>query len=176
MRHALTLALQSFQGAMILVSHDRSLLEAACDQFLLIDKGSLKPFDGDLEAYRAHRLAQDNAATVPAQSTQSQNRKDTKRLEAQIRQERARRTKPITQKIERAEAEMERLQRQNAECEAELSQESIYLPENKAKLQETLARATEIKVKLTKIEEDWLQWQEELETENRRIEAEFQAA
>ncbi|SPY09536.1 ABC transporter ATP-binding protein [Neisseria gonorrhoeae] len=66
MRHALTLALQSFQGALIVVSHDRSLLEATTDSFLLIDKGRLKNFDGDLNDYRQWRLAQENAATRPA--------------------------------------------------------------------------------------------------------------
>ena len=176
MRHALTLALQSFEGALILVSHDRSLIEATTDQFLLIDQGSLKTFDGDLNDYRAWRLAQENATAAPAQSNQSQSRKDTKRQEAQMRQERARRSKPVQQKIERAEKEIAALTAAQQQCEAILSQESIYQPENKAKLQETLAKVNEIKVKLTKFEEDWLQWQEDLETINKQIDSEFQAA
>ena len=101
MRHALTVALQSFQGAMILVSHDRSLIEATTDQFLLIDSGSLKRLNGDLNDYHAYRLAQsqeNNQSSAPVASAHSQNRKDVKRLEAQIRQERAKRTKPIQQK------------------------------------------------------------------------------
>ena len=176
MRHALTLALQSFEGALILVSHDRSLIEATTDQFLLIDQGSLKTFDGDLNDYRAWRLAQENAAAAPAQSNQSQSRKDTKRQEAQMRQERARRSKPVQQKIERAEKEIAALTAAQQQCEAILSQESIYQPENKAKLQETLAKVNEIKVKLTRFEEDWLQWQEDLENINKQIDTEFQAA
>ena len=176
MRHALTLALQSFEGALILVSHDRSLIEATTDQFLLIDQGSLKTFDGDLNDYRAWRLAQENATAAPAQSSQSQSRKDTKRQEAQMRQERARRSKPVQQKIERAEKEIAALTAAQQQCEAILSQESIYQPENKAKLQETLAKVNEIKVKLTKFEEEWLQWQEDLETINKQIDTEFQAA
>ena len=176
MRHALTLALQSFEGALILVSHDRSLIEATTDQFLLIDQGSLKTFDGDLNDYRTWRLAQENAAAAPAQSSQSQSRKDTKRQEAQMRQERARRTKPVQQKIAQAEKEIAALTVAQQQCEAILSQESIYQPENKAKLQETLAKVNEIKVKLTKFEEDWLQWQEDLETINKQIDTEFQAA
>ena len=55
-------------------------------------------------------------------------------------------------------------------------QESAYLPENKTKLQEILAQAAEIKVKLAQLEEDWLQWQEDLEYVNAQIDAEFQAA
>ena len=174
MRHALTVALQSFQGAMILVSHDRSLIEATTDQFLLIHSGSLHTFDGDLNDYRAYRLAQENAAAAPMASSQSQKRKDMKRIEAQIRQEKAKRSKPIQQKIERAEKEMAALQAQQVQCDEFLSQECAYLPENKAKLQEILAQATEVKVKLTGLEENWLQWQEDLETVNSEIDEEFQ--
>lgn len=173
MRHALTMALQGFQGAMILVSHDRSLIEATTDQFLLIDSGSLKTFDGDLNDYRAWRLAQENALAAPAQSTQSQNRKDVKRLEAQIRQEKAKRSKPIQQKIDQAEKEMARLQQKQATCDEFLSQESAYLPENKSQLQEKLAQAAEVKVKLAQLEENWLIWQEELEQVQAAIESEY---
>ena len=176
MRHALTVALQSFQGAMILVSHDRSLIEATTDQFWLIYSGKLQEFDGDLNDYRAWRLAQEQMINTPMQSAQSQNRKDIKRLEAQIRQERAKRTKSIVQKIDKAEKEMVVLQTQQKECDNFLAQEHAYLPENKSQLQERLAQATEIKVKLLKLEEDWLQWQEDLEAINAQIDAEFQAA
>ena len=176
MRHALTVALQSFQGAMILVSHDRSLIEATTDQFWLIYSGKLQEFDGDLNDYRAWRLAQEQMINAPMQSAQSQNRKDIKRLEAQIRQERAKRTKSIVQKIDKAEKEMVVLQTQQKECDNFLAQEHAYLPENKSQLQERLAQATEIKVKLLKLEEDWLQWQEDLEAINAQIDAEFQAA
>ncbi|WP_373795481.1 ATP-binding cassette domain-containing protein [Neisseria dentiae] len=173
MRHALTLALQSFQGALIVVSHDRSLLEATTDSFLLIDKGRLKPFDGDLNDYRLWRLAQENAAAAPAVSAQAQSRKDTKRQEAQMRQEKARRMKPIQQKIERAEKEMAALNDIQTACETFLAQEDAYSDANKVKLQKTLANLAETKVKLSKLEEDWLGWQETLEQIGREIEAQF---
>jgi len=173
MRHALTLALQSFQGALIVVSHDRSLLEATTDSLLLIDKGRLNNFDGDLNDYRQWRLTQENAAAAPAASAQSQSRKDTKRIEAQIRQEKAKRSKPIQQKIDKAEKEIARLTDIQTACEAFLAQESAYSEENKPKLQETLAQLTETKVKLTQLEENWLQWQEELEQIQVDVEAEF---
>ncbi|MDO4226707.1 ATP-binding cassette domain-containing protein [Neisseria sp.] len=173
MRHALTLALQSFQGALIVVSHDRSLLEATTDSFLLIDKGRLKPFDGDLNDYRLWRLAQENTAAAPAASAQAQSRKDTKRQEAQMRQEKARRMKPIQQKIEHAEKEMAALNDIQTACETFLAQEDAYSDANKVKLQKTLANLAETKVKLSKLEEDWLGWQETLEQIGREIEAQF---
>ncbi|MDO4907898.1 ATP-binding cassette domain-containing protein [Neisseria sp.] len=173
MRHALTLALQSFQGALIVVSHDRSLLEATTDSFLLIDKGRLKPFDGDLNDYRLWWLAQENAIAAPAASAQAQRRKDTKRQEAQMRQEKARRMKPIQQKIEHAEKEMSALNDIQTACETFLAQEDAYSDANKVKLQKTLANLADIKVKLSKLEEDWLGWQETLEQIGREIEAQF---
>ncbi|MDO4641618.1 MAG: ATP-binding cassette domain-containing protein [Neisseria sp.] len=173
MRHALTVALQSFQGALIVVSHDRSLLEATTDSFLLIDKGRLQPFDGDLNDYRLWRLAQENAASTPAGSVQAQNRKETKRLEAQMRQEKARRSKPIQQKINSAEKEIAELSRQQTEFEAFLAQEEAYLAENKVKLQQTLNDLAAVKVKLSQLEENWLMWQDELEQLNQEIDAAF---
>ena len=172
MRHALTLALQSFQGALIVVSHDRSLLEATTDSFLLIEQGRLKTFDGDLEDYRRYRLAQENAA-APAASAQSRNRRDAKRVEAQIRQEKARLGKPLQQKIDQAEKEMAALSEIQTACEAFLAQEDAYSDANKTKLQQTLAQLAETKVKLEKQEENWLAWQEELEQINHAVETEF---
>ena len=173
MRHALTLALQSFQGALIVVSHDRSLLEATTDSFLLIEQGRLKTFDGDLEDYRRYRLAQENAAAAPAASAQSRNRKDAKRVEAQIRQEKARFGKPLQQKIDQAEKEMAALGEIQTACEAFLAQEDAYSDANKAKLQQTLAQLAETKVKLSELEESWLGWQEELEQVLAQIDAQY---
>ena len=170
MRHALTVALQSFQGALIVVSHDRSLLEATTDSFLLIHQGRLQAFDGDLNDYRLWRLAQENATAVPAASTQAQSRKDTKRIEAQIRQEKARRSKPLQQKIDKAEKEMAELGDKQAAFEAFLAQEDAYLEENKVKLQQTLSDLAAVKVKLSELEENWLAWQDEMETVLREIE------
>ena len=173
MRHALTLALQSFQGALIVVSHDRSLLEATTDSFLLIEQGRLKTFDGDLEDYRRYRLAQENIAAAPTASAQSQSRKDAKRVEAQIRQEKARLGKPLQQKIDQAEKEITALSEIQTACEAFLAQEDAYSDANKTKLQQTLAQLAETKVKLEKQEENWLAWQEELEQINHAVETEF---
>ena len=173
MRHALTLALQSFQGALIVVSHDRSLLEATTDSFLLIEQGRLKTFDGDLEDYRRYRLAQENAAAAPAASAQSRNRRDAKRVEAQIRQEKARLGKPLQQKIDQVEKEMAALSEIQTACEAFLAQEDAYSDANKAKLQQTLAQLAETKVKLSELEESWLGWQEELEQILAQIDAQY---
>lgn len=173
MRHALTLALQSFQGAMILVSHDRSLLEATTDQFLLIHSGSLKTFDGDLNDYQKWRLNQ-ISPSEPSNKNTSPNRKEHKRLEAQIRQEKAKQSKPIIQKIAAIETQLSQLNTQQTEYETFLSQESSYQPENKAKLQEILTQSAEIKVKLAELEEEWLNQHNLLEQIKLKIEQNFQ--
>ena len=126
-----------------------------------------------MEDYRRYRLAQENAAAAPAASVQSRNRKDAKRVEAQIRQEKARFGKPLQQKIDQAEKEMAALGEIQMACEAFLAQEDAYSDANKAKLQQTLAQLAETKVKLEKQEENWLAWQEELEQINHAVETEF---
>ncbi|MDO4696835.1 MAG: ATP-binding cassette domain-containing protein [Neisseria sp.] len=173
MRHALTLALQSFQGALIAVSHDRSLLEATTDSFLLIHQGCLKNFDGDLEDYRQWRLAQENAAAAPAASAQTQNRKDAKRVEAQMRQEKSRRSKPVQQQIAKAEKEMAQWQDIQTACETFLADENAYADDNKARLQETLAQSAEARKQLAHWEEIWLAAEEELEQIDAAVAAEF---
>ncbi|MBP6117266.1 MAG: ATP-binding cassette domain-containing protein [Neisseriaceae bacterium] len=162
LRHALTFALQSFSGALILVSHDRSLLEATTDSFLLVQDGKLTPFDGDLNAYRLWRLEQ-FSSKAPAASGDQVSRKDVKRKEAQLRQALSSQTKPYVSKIAKAEKDMDALGVQQAELEAFLASEDAYAPEQKDRLQKNLAELAQIKSRLTEIEADWLMWQETVE-------------
>ncbi len=163
MRHALTIALQSYQGALILVSHDRSLLESTTDAFLLVQNGNVTEFAGDLEDYRQLRLQSTNEAKTLNNSQQQNNRKETKKQEALQRQELARKSKPIQQKITKAEQLMEKLGEEQTTLEEYLNQENTYLEENKTELQQALLRLSEVKERLTKTEEDWLNYQAELE-------------
>lgn len=164
MRHALTLALQSFQGALIVVSHDRSLLESTTDALIYLNHGELRHFDGDLSNYRQWRLTQEQTSIdQPQNSSDSFKRKEQKRIEAQQRQERAKLTKPLMKNIEKAERDMEIWQQQQQEGEAFLASEEAYLDENRTKLQQTITQLAELKVKLTQTEEKWLEWQQQLE-------------
>lgn len=164
MRHALTLALQSFQGALIVVSHDRSLLESTTDALIYLNHGELRHFDGDLSNYRQWRLTQEQTSIdQPQNSSDSIKRKEQKRIEAQQRQERAKLTKPLMKNIEKAERDMENWQQQQQEGEAFLASEEAYLDENRTKLQQTITQLAELKVKLTQTEEKWLEWQQQLE-------------
>ena len=167
MRHALTVALQTFKGALIVVSHDRSLLESTTDALIYLSDGELKHFDGDLSNYRQWRLTQDqHNGEQPQDSRDNHNRKEQKRIEAQQRQQRARLIKPLLKNIEKAEQDMGNWQQQRKQHEAFLASEEAYLDENQTKLQQTLTQLAELKVKLAQTEEKWLEWQQEVENIN----------
>ena len=167
MRHALTVALQTFKGALIVVSHDRSLLESTTDALIYLSDGELKHFDGDLSNYRQWRLTQDqHNGEQPQDSRDNHNRKEQKRIEAQQRQQRARLIKPLLKNIEKAERDMGNWQQQRKQHEAFLASEEAYLDENQTKLQQTLTKLAELKVKLAQTEEKWLEWQQEVENIN----------
>jgi ATP-binding cassette subfamily F protein 3 len=87
MREALTEALQEYQGALVLVSHDRHLLSTTCDEFLLVHEGRVSPYDGDLDDY-ARLLAARRAAPVNATEAKGQSRKEIRRDAAKRRNER----------------------------------------------------------------------------------------
>ncbi|KES12515.1 ATPase component of ABC transporter with duplicated ATPase domains, partial [Snodgrassella alvi SCGC AB-598-P14] len=167
MRHALTVALQTFKGALIVVSHERSLLESTTDALIYLSDGELKHFDGDLSNYRQWRLTQDqHNGEQPQDSRDNHNRKEQKRIEAQQRQQRARLIKPLLKNIEKAERDMGNWQQQRKQHEAFLASEEAYLDENQTKLQQTLTQLAELKVKLAQTEEKWLEWQQEVENIN----------
>ena len=176
MRHALTVALQSFQGALIVVSHDRSLLEATTDGFVFMHEQRLHHFDGDLNDYRQWRLQQDqlaNQSSAGGAPSNSQNRKDSKRQQAQLRQQLSQQTKPLQKKIAAAEATMAKLGTEQQGLEAFLATEEAYSAENKAQMQQSVSRLGEIKTQLATLEEDWLLWQDEVEQLSASIQAEF---
>ena len=168
MRHALTLALQDFGGALVVVSHDRSLLESTTDVFWLVADGTVQPFDGDLEDYRQWRLAQLADANRPSSGdAQAVNRKDQKRQEAEARQKLAAAKKPLLAKLSKLEKSLETLGKEKAELDAFLSSEDAYSDANKAKLADSIRRQGEVASQLESVEEDWMLLQEEIETVER---------
>jgi ATP-binding cassette subfamily F protein 3 len=171
MRQALNFALQSFEGAIVLVSHDRYLLASVCDDYYLVDDGQVKPFAGDLEDYRKWMLASAAAAraslnsdttsseSVPSLTTSVIDRKTLKRLEAEFRQQ----TKSYREQIKQQEAKMADLNQQKQEIESQMSEPSLYDAENKAKLTQMIASQAQINSALDESEMLWLDAQEQLE-------------
>ncbi|HEX7685609.1 MAG TPA: ATP-binding cassette domain-containing protein [Trinickia sp.] len=176
-RHALTMALAQFEGTLILVSHDRHLLRATTDQFMLVAKHRLQPFDGDLDDYRDW-LLQHAAETRAAAKAASQagaaelagdadalagNRKDQRRQEAQARQKLAQLKKPLQTRIAKLEKEMDALNAEKATLDAFVADTASYEPAMKTKLTDALKRQAEVAARLEALEAEWLDAHEELE-------------
>jgi len=169
MRQALTLALQGFEGAMVVVSHDRHLLRNTVDQFWLVCDGRLREFDGDLEDYE-HWLAErrrqqetpagDGAvARAPAAGESAEARRARKRRQAQLRQK----LSPLRRRQTTLEEEMERLQASLSGLEQELADPAIYTDTARQRLQELLARQAQTRRELEAAEAEWLELGETLE-------------
>ncbi|SOY47338.1 putative ABC transporter, atp_binding component [Cupriavidus taiwanensis] len=172
-REALTMALAQFEGTLILVSHDRHLLRATADQFMLVADGTIRPFDGDLDDYRDWLLqqaaAKRNAATAAhlaenaGDAAAAVNRKDQRRAEADERQRLSALRKPLTKELEKVEKRMAALQTAKEEIDQFMADESSYAEANKTKLMEMLKRQGEVNGELETLEEKWLELQEQIE-------------
>lgn len=173
-REALTMALAQFDGTLMLVSHDRHLLRATTDQFLLVGDGKLQAFDGDLDDYRDYLLQQAAAkraalaglrtpdSTSPATDA-GPSRKEARRAEAEERQRLAQLRKPLEKDLATVEKNMAALQADKAEIDAFMADESSYAEANKAHLLEMLRRQAEVTEALDTLEMRWLELQEQLE-------------
>ena len=163
MREAIVMALQEFEGAIVIVSHDRHLLSSCTDEFYLVANGRVAPFDGDLTDYYqwlqqdARKAASAKAAQEP--SSNNAPRKDQKRLEADLRNM----LRPVKQKIDKLEQQQEKLTKELAAIEEKMADPEIYDAKRKAELTELLAKQASASSTLATVEEDWFMAQEELE-------------
>ncbi len=160
MREALTLALQEYEGAMVLVSHDRHLLRSAADTLMRVDGGTVQAFDGDLEDYRDALLARD-AADKP-RSAAGEQRREQKRREADTRNRLAQLRKPIEKRIRDAEARMHRLGEDKQRLEAALASPDFY-SSPQTEITATLREQAAVAQALEAVENEWLALQTELE-------------
>lgn len=165
MRHALSMALQEYEGAMILVSHDRFLIRTTVDQLFLVANGEVNPFEGDLDEYETWLLEfrrQTANKNLPELEKPDVSRKQQRHLDAKERELR----RPLMMKIKKCEDELAKLQKQSVAVETMLTDSSLYADENKSKLQKCLADDVQIKQQLQRIEMEWLEACEELEKLN----------
>jgi ATP-binding cassette subfamily F protein 3 len=148
-REALAVALAQFEGTLVLVSHDRHLLRATTEQFLIVANGTLQPFDGDLEDYRNWLLKRDAPAPAPKKEVVVQ-----KKAKPPNR-------KPLEARIKRLEELMTRLNAKKSEIDAKLGDPQVYQDGEavKALLQDQAYVAHEIE----QVEAEWLAKQSELE-------------
>jgi ATP-binding cassette subfamily F protein 3 len=161
MREALALALQEFEGAMVLVSHDRHLLRTATDSLMLVADGRLAAFDGDLEDYRAWLDAR-RAGDKP-RSTAGSLRREQKRAEAEARQALARSRRPLEKRLAAVEADIARLEREKSQLEAKLASASFYQSGDQDEVAAALRERAKVALALEKAEAEWLDLQARLE-------------
>ena len=170
MREALTLALTSYPGALILVSHDRHLLEAIADKLWLIDEGRVSVFDGDLNDYQNYlneknreykeKLSEQKAILQSSSAKeQSYKTKEQKKLEAQKRQA----LRPLKLEIEKIEKQIEKTKLEIKEIDDLLLDGSLYQTDSKKAQQMSIDRAALANC-VEELELLWLEKQEELET------------
>ncbi|MCV6626750.1 MAG: ATP-binding cassette domain-containing protein [Cellvibrionaceae bacterium] len=159
MRHALTVALQAYEGAIVLVSHDRHLLKNTVEQFILVDSGRAEPFNGTLEDYQAW-LAHNKLETVEAgtDKTSKVDKKEQRQAAAAQRQK----LQPLRKKIQQLEKQMDNWQKQLDETETRLADSSLY-EGNNPELAPLLKQQGELRRQHEQAEEQWLELSEELE-------------
>jgi ATP-binding cassette, subfamily F, member 3 len=179
-REALSMALNEFEGTVMLVSHDRALLRAVCDEFWLVGRGEIKPFDGDLDDYQRYLLEESkrlreeakveeikvvsevakptvSIAVTPEKKPVVQT-SEQRKLESAKRQEINARTKPLKKQIDQVEKSMAQLQAEKTVLEAKLLE-----PISPSDIAEIGKKLKVINDELTSLEEKWLGWTSEIE-------------
>lgn len=170
-REALTMALSTYEGAVLLVSHDRHLLRAVTDALWLVHEGRCEPFEGDLDDYAAlvleHRrttAAEARAERIAAKpAAPSVNRSEARRQAAQERARIAELRKPLKRELDKVEKSMNALSERLAELDARLADPDFY---NGAQdeVTKTLREHGELAPKLEALEVRWLELSEEIES------------
>jgi ATP-binding cassette subfamily F protein 3 len=161
MRQALTMALQGYDGALVVISHDRHLLRNTVDQFFLVAEGRVEEFDGDLKDYQnwLKNFSRDTPAPQQAVIDSVVDKKLARQQSAESRKKVA----PLKKEIKAIESKIEKQQKKLADLESSLADAAIYDEENKQKLKTTLADQAEVKKLLSDLEENWLEKQELIE-------------
>ncbi|EIJ41526.1 ATPase component of ABC transporters with duplicated ATPase domain [Beggiatoa alba B18LD] len=155
MRDALSMALQEYTGALVIVSHDRHLIRSTTDDLVLVAQGCVKPFEGDLDDYRqwllehrANERSQQREVKTP--SDNAQQRAEKKRLEAQQREQR----RPLQNKLKQIEKQLDKLTVEKTTVETLLADPAIY--DDKQKVQTYIRQQAMLTTQLQQVEEEWL--------------------
>jgi ATP-binding cassette subfamily F protein 3 len=169
-REALAMALNSFEGSVLLVSHDRALLRSVCDEFWLVSGGRMAPFDGDLDDYQKHlldeakrlreliRASASTPGATPADGAEDANPKLQRQQAAQKRQALAEQTRPWRKELEKIDTRLPKLNQEREELLA-LAQ----TPERISDMAEWGRRCRELDEQINQMEERWLELSELIE-------------
>lgn len=169
-REALTMALSQFEGALLLVSHDRHLLRSTCDSLILVHDGSCGAYDGDLDDYAAlvleHRksvLEANRQSRAVPQAEPQVNRRQERRQAAQERAQKAALKKPLLKKLADLEKRMNEGNAKLAELDAKIADSGWYASAAPEEVQTVMKERGLLADEVAKIEEEWLTVSEEIE-------------
>ncbi|CAK9892234.1 putative ABC transporter ATP-binding protein YheS [Pseudomonas fluorescens] len=170
MRLALTMALQEFSGAVLVVSHDRHLLKSTTDDFLLVADGKVETFDGDLDDYTRwlveYRQRNAPVSTAPVNADKT-DKKAQRQAAAALRQQLA----PHKREADKLERELGSVHEQLAKVDASLADSALYEAARKDELRDLLAQQAKLKVREGELEEAWMEALETLENMQAELEA-----
>jgi ATP-binding cassette subfamily F protein 3 len=166
MRHALTVALQEYQGGVVIVSHDRAMLRATCDKFMLVADGRTEAFDGDLDDYKdwlnQQKIADKQKLVLDVSAPVSANKVDRAQSKAK-RQARTAERRPLLKEVEQIEVNMAKWEQEKTQIDHQLADADLYTQSDKSILQNLLKRQAELTQSLETAELRWLELHEMLE-------------
>jgi len=162
MRHALSIALQEFSGALVLVSHDRHLITATTDELWVVDAGSLSRFAGDVGDYRGAMLDAVSIA-APRPSTADSVTYDERRQRRRDTAGQRERERPVRMRLERLETTLGRLTGERDALDARLADAAIYETSQKDALRECHFDRARVSLQIEEIESEWLSLSEQLD-------------
>lgn len=173
-REALTMALSTYEGAVLLVSHDRHLLRAVTDELWLVHEGRKEVFEGDLDDYAkivldhrrvtaAEACAEHQADKAARNEAQPVNNKEARRLAAQERARIAELRKPLKKELEKVEREMNALSEKLKALDTQLADPAFYNGADQGKVAQTLREHGELAPKVEALEMHWLELSEKIE-------------
>ncbi|AUF99178.1 ABC transporter ATP-binding protein [Pseudomonas sp. 09C 129] len=170
MRLALTMALQEFSGAVLVVSHDRHLLKSTTDNFYLVADGKVEEFDGDLDDY-ARWLVDYRQRNAPVSTTTVNPDKTDKKAQRQAAAALRQQLAPHKREADKLETELGKVHERLAKIEASLGDSGIYEAARKDELRDLLAEQAKLKVREGELEEVWMEALELLESMQAELEA-----
>ncbi|WP_392561015.1 ABC transporter ATP-binding protein [Orbus sturtevantii] len=164
MRQALTEALMDFEGALVVVSHDRHLLRSTTDEFYLVHNQRVEQFDGDLDDYQKwlaeeQKISPIDAVEESTSNLSAQDKKEQKRREAELRTQ----LQPLKKSLQKAEAMMDKLANDLKDIEVKLADPAIYEQGQKEALTNLLLKQSQTRAELDESEMAWFDIQNEIE-------------
>ena len=155
MRHALTVAIQTFKGAILLISHDRHLLNSSVDTFYLIDNGALEIFDGDLDDYKNYIL--------DIKSSDNKQSKKKKSTNDGLKEDNSEKIKTLNSSISKLDKRLFRLNTKLTEANNKLADPQLYSDDSSEDLQDLIRNQLELTNEVEAAEKEWMDKAAELD-------------